>query len=152
PGGSTMPHYPKPFFKKSHGAWYVQLDGQQFRLHEQEAEARRIYHELMAERGKPSVKPTRVDDSPLLVQVIDKFLDFCQDHRAESTYGSYRDGLQLFVTEVAGRMAIDELRPFHLDDWLAKHPDWASGTKHNGARMVMRALSWAEKRGRIESN
>src|SRR5262245_2291522 len=136
-----MPDYPKPFFKRSHGAWYVQADGRQARLHEDEAEARRIYHELMADRGKPT-KPAPVGDSPLVVEVIDKFLDFCKDHRAESTYGWYRDGLQLFVTEVADRMAIDELRPFHLDDWLVRHPEWASGTKHNAARIVMRALSW----------
>ena len=36
-----MPHFPKPFLKKSHQSWYVQLDGKQLRLGPDEAAAHR---------------------------------------------------------------------------------------------------------------
>ena len=150
-GGSAMPRFPRPFFKRSHNAWYVQVDGRQVRLSEDEDEAHHAYHELMADRRK-APPPRSTAASPPLVEVIDRFLDFCQEHRAPATYEWYREKLQQFASEVAGPLTVDQLKPFHLDDWLAKHPRWSSGTKHNGARVVMRALSWAKKRGRIDTN
>jgi integrase len=146
-----MPRFPRPFFKRSHRAYYVQLDGRQVRLAEEKDEALRAYHDLMASRERPAALP-RPAGAPLFVEIADRFLDFCKEHRAGSTYGWYREKLQLFAAEVAGRLAVDQLRPYHLDDWFAKHPNWSSGTRHNAARAVMRALSWARKRGRIQVN
>jgi hypothetical protein len=34
-----MPHYPKPFFRKSRGLWYVQIDGKQHNLGPHQADA-----------------------------------------------------------------------------------------------------------------
>lgn len=145
-----MPHSPKPFFKKSHQSWYVQLDGKQIRLGPDEAEAKRRFHALMAEG--PKAPPPARSQSPALVDVFDHFLTFCRDQRAPDTYEWYRWRLQMFVDEVAARLTVEQLKPFHLDDWFAKHPDWASGTKNGMCRAVQRALRWAERRGRIEKS
>ncbi len=59
-----MPRFPKPFFKKSHRCWYVELDGKQVRLGPDEAAAHKRYHELMAE-GPKAALPTR-HESPRL--------------------------------------------------------------------------------------
>src|SRR5262245_52179443 len=56
----------------------------------------------------------------------------------------------MFTDEVAADLTVVQLKPFHLDDWFAKHPDWESGTKNGMGRAVQRALRWAERRGRIE--
>src|SRR5438045_2576293 len=63
-----MPRFPKPFFKKSHQAWYVQLDGRQVRLGPDEAEAHRRYHALVAEGPKHDPPPSRAE-SPQLVDI-----------------------------------------------------------------------------------
>jgi len=41
-------HFPKPFYKKSRACWYVEIDRKQIKLGPDQAEAFRLYHELMA--------------------------------------------------------------------------------------------------------
>lgn len=144
-----MPRFPKPFFKKSHQSWYVQLDGRQVRLGPDRDAAHRRYHELMA-AGPAAESPPSRPGSPRLVEIFDHFLAFCRDQRAPDTYEWYRWRLQMFTDEVASELTVSSLKPFHLDDWFGKHPDWASGTKNGMCRAVQRALRWAERRGRID--
>ncbi|HEX8199235.1 MAG TPA: hypothetical protein VF590_02020, partial [Isosphaeraceae bacterium] len=144
-----MPRFPKPFFKKSHQSWYVQIDGRQVRLGPDRDAAHRRYHELMAAGPKVEPPPSRTS-SPRLVDIFDHFLAFCRDQRAPDTYEWYRWRLQMFTDEIASGLTVATLKPFHLDDWLGKHPAWASGTKNGMCRAVQRALRWAERRGRIE--
>src|SRR5260221_144326 len=42
-----MPHFPKPFFRKDRGLWYVQLHGTQHNLGPHQDKAFKKYHELM---------------------------------------------------------------------------------------------------------
>lgn len=144
-----MPRFPKPFFKKSHQSWYVQVDGRQVRLGPDKNAAHRRYHELMAAGPVVEPQPSRTS-SPRLVDIFDHFLTFCRDQRAPDTYEWYRWRLQMFVDEIAASLTVAQLKPFHLDDWFARHPDWASGTKNGMCRAVQRALRWAERRGRID--
>ncbi len=123
-----MPRFPKPFFKKSHQSWYDQLDGRQVRLGPDRDAAHRRYHELMA-AGPVAGPPPLRSGSPRLVEIFDHFLAFCRDQRAPDTYEWYRWRLQMFVDEIASGLTVASLKPFHLDEWFAKHPDWASGTK-----------------------
>lgn len=44
-----MPHYPKPFFRKSRKLWSVQLDGKQVNLGPDRPAAFHRYHEWMAQ-------------------------------------------------------------------------------------------------------
>ena len=39
--------FPKPFFRSARNCWFVQIGGKQVRLHPDEAEAMRLYHELI---------------------------------------------------------------------------------------------------------
>jgi hypothetical protein len=48
-----------PFFKKSHNAWYVELDRQQIRLAETEGEAFERCHERMAAGKKGTTRTVR---------------------------------------------------------------------------------------------
>ena len=50
-----MPHLPKPFFKKSRGAWYVEIDGTQHNLGPDKDKAFRRYHQLMAQPRRQSM-------------------------------------------------------------------------------------------------
>jgi integrase/recombinase XerD len=44
-----MPHFPKPFFKKSRGVWYIEVGRKQVDLGPDRKEAFRRYHALMAQ-------------------------------------------------------------------------------------------------------
>ncbi len=139
-----MPHFPKPYFLSSRKIWKVQIKGKQTNLGADRDEAFRKYHELMAR----SVElPTRS-----IVGVVDRYLEWCQEHRATETYEWYRWRLQLFCEFIGSQLTVGQLRHFHVDDWLKQRPDWSSGTKHGMARAVMRALRWAKRKGHIEIN
>jgi hypothetical protein len=42
-----MSRFRKPFFKKSHDCWYVQIEGRQIRLSKDRDEAFLLYHKMM---------------------------------------------------------------------------------------------------------
>ena len=46
-----MAHYPKPFFRPARGCWYVQIDGKQFNLGDNQTAAFKAYHGLMQQRS-----------------------------------------------------------------------------------------------------
>ena len=86
-----MSHYPKPFFRKSRGLWYVQIAGKQHNLGPDRTAAFERYHALMQQPAEQRVA------SDTVVAIIDAFLDWCQKHRAPDTYEWYRWRLQLFA-------------------------------------------------------
>jgi hypothetical protein len=77
-----MPHFPKPFFRKDRGLWYVQLHGKQHNLGPDKDAAFTAYHKLMAQ---PEQKPVRSDS---VVAVIDEYLEWCHKHRRTATLHS----------------------------------------------------------------
>ena len=52
-----MPHFPKPFFRKSRQLWYVELDGKQHNLGPDQEAAFTAYHKLMAAAEARSARP-----------------------------------------------------------------------------------------------
>jgi integrase len=167
----------KPFYKPSRDTWYVEVGGKQHSLgrHPEHLpkpkkparkggdwnpppEIREAYHRFMSEPAAAevvAVAPAPAGNS--LLGVFEKFQDWVEGHRKPETAEWYRWRLQEFVTYLKGQglahIAVADLKPFHLDDWLAKKkPQWASGTRHGMARAVMRALSWAVKKGHIRTS
>jgi hypothetical protein len=141
-----MPHFPKPFFRKPRGAWYVQIDGKQHNLGADRDEAFRRYHALMS---SPTTSGIRVA-SASVVAIIDVFLEWCQKNLAPRTYEWYRDRDQLFVKSIPPDLLVSELKPYHLQRWIDAHPNWSPGSKRNGCRAVQRAMRWAEEQGLID--
>ena len=89
-----MPHFPKPFFKKARGVWYVEIERKQVNLGPDRDEAFRRYYQLMTQP-----RPTKVAADSVL-GVIDAFLEWCSKHRAPDTYRWYHDRLQEFVQTI----------------------------------------------------
>jgi integrase len=142
---------PRIYWKSSHNCWYVNLKGRQTRLDSDEATARQKFHEIMAGKARQPEQPAPGRRSVVVTEIVNKFLDWCREHRAKDTYDWYAWRLEAFDREVAkGVLTVAELKPFHLDDWLKQHTEWSSGMKHGVVRAVMRCLRWAERRGRIE--
>jgi integrase len=120
----------------------VQIAGVQHNLGPDKEKAFQLYHDLMRQPAKKQV----VGES--VIALIDRYLEWCHEHR--ETYEWYRYRLQLFVSSIEKALTAGQLKHFHIDDWLREHPEWASGTKHGMARAVQRALRWATRKGYID--
>ncbi|MEM8946556.1 MAG: hypothetical protein AAGD11_15390 [Planctomycetota bacterium] len=93
-----MPHFPKPFYRKSRGLWYVELNGKQVNLGPDQDDAFSRYHELLAAKQVQQIEVSTSDSSVLVAVLCGKFLGWTKKHRAEDTYEWYRRLLQQFVS------------------------------------------------------
>lgn len=156
-----MPHHAKPFFRSGRG-WYVQLGKQQIKLcdgpknSDTEAAAWERYHAVMAERTAPQTIPQKSPqaDGPLVAEILDKYLDWCQKHRASRTFDWYHDHIQSFLNNLAGAasLAVTDLRPFHVIEWADKHEDWSPAYRRGAIVAIQRPFNWAEELGYIPAS
>lgn len=145
-----MARFRKPFFKQSHDAWYVQLDGRQVRLGPDKAAAFEKYHELMADRRKAQRLVTPGEAPPLpLGDLRDRFLAAAFKGRSPATAGWYADKLGPLVAHLGPDLPARDLTPARVDDWAAAHPDWSAGTARNLWRAVQRLYRWGRRRGLV---
>jgi integrase len=139
---------PKPYYKKSHKAWYANIGpgGRQVRLaskEEGEQAAQDKYHALMANRQPAG------PDSPV-ADLLDRYLDWCEREKSDSTYQSRRRILESFTRHI-GSLRLSALKPHHVSNWLAEsHPNTGPTARHSYIRAVKGALKWAEDEGYIE--
>jgi integrase len=99
----------------------------------------------------PATVPQPVASGLTVAAVLDKFLAWCQKHRAPRTYDGHLWHLQRFIDHLpeAVRLAADDLRPHHVAAWVDAHPDWGCTYRRNAITSVQRAFLWAEKLGYI---
>jgi hypothetical protein len=116
-----MPRFRQPFFRRDRGLWYVQLDGRQLNLGADRDAAFAEYHRIMANRSQQAsgavalaLGGTASDPSPLVVVVIDEFLDWCQKNRAGDTYRWYKDRLNSFCASIPADLRVSGLKPLHV--------------------------------------
>lgn len=151
---------PSPWFWEERKGWYVNKDGQRHFLGEHPDGASpprkhkgkwnapqaimQAFHTLMAERSSPANVPKLSPKArgPLLVEILDKYLDWCQKHRASRTFEWYRDHIHSFLDSFAdaGRMTVAELRPFHVIEWADKHADWSPAYRRGAIVALQRPL------------
>lgn len=139
-----MPHFPKPFFKKSRGVWYVEISRRQHNLGPDKDEAFRQYHQLMSQPHEQRVSPAS------LAGIIDAFLEWVERNRSPDTYEWYRYRLQRFIERYPDLRA-EDLRPFHVETWADAYP-LSVTSRRNYLRSVKRCLKWTKKQGYIDRN
>jgi hypothetical protein len=136
----------KPFYKKSHKSWYVEIKRKQIRLGPNKEEAFREYHRLMAEDLPVTPKTT-------VCELMDQFLSWTQNQRAPSTYRWYLQHCQSFADFIGKKFKVLDLKPIHIDRWLQRSYKNTGNTYKNGAcRAVSRAFNWARKKGLTPNN
>lgn len=147
--------YPQPFWCEFTQCWYVQVGKKQIRLSPDRDEAFRLYHELMGRGSEGNPSPPAAPlarSSPLVVEVLDGFLDWCERNKAKRTYEFYRENLQRFAARIPRELAVADLKPFHVTGALADFPHWNNNTKHDFIGAVKRALNWAADEELVERN
>lgn len=142
-----MPHFPKPFFRRSRGLWYVQLRGRQLNLGPDQDAAFARYHELMAQPPE-ATPPPRSQDA--VVIILDRFLDWCKSNRAPRTYEWYLQRCQSFAESISTDLSVEDLKPFHVQEWIDAKVGWAPGMKRGAVIAVQRAFNWAAKCGYLQ--
>jgi integrase len=142
-----MSRFRKPFFKKSHDCWYVQIEGRQVRLSKDRDEAFLLYHKMMSEAKKAARFQTpQQPEGPLtLGKLWDRYLKVVSKDLAPKTIGWYIEKVLPFIDHLGREMPVETLRPFHLQDWIAAHPQWNRGTARNVIQAIKRVFNWAEK-------
>lgn len=153
---------PKPWYRASKSAWYVEHNFKQHRLGEHPEgapppkktkagwnapkEILDAFYKLMATAPANLPKPEVIP----VATVCDLFLDYSQKHHSSDCYDNYKHFLQAF-TDTYGRQPAAELKPFHVTKWLDDHPSWTGGRRH-AVIAVKRAYSWAEQQGILTPN
>jgi integrase len=141
-------HQPKPWFRASKNAWYVQIGKRQVCLGKDEAEAHRRFYRLMAEEGLDQVRrPT----AEIQVAVLcDLYLEHSKRHHAPATYSWYRIYLQDFCNRY-GVLTVAALKPLHVTRWIEAH-DWSQSTRRGAITIIKRVLSYALAEGYIRED
>ena len=101
---------PQPFRREQTRCFYVQIGPKQHRLAPDEAEAYRLYHELMVrppeERAVAVVRPSEVQAA----EILDLFLGWCRKNRAEATYDWSRHFCQKLTSTLPPALLLDDLK------------------------------------------
>jgi integrase len=127
----------EPFYKHSHKAYYVEINGRQIRLGTEEKAAWDEYHRLMAGK-QPATDKTPARD------IIDQFLRWTERRSAPLTVAWYTRHLTRFKAFIGG-LTVGELRKHHVTQWVAdEFESDASASYLNGAiRAAVRPFLWA---------
>jgi len=152
-----MKRQPKPHFKKSHKAWYLNLNGKQIRLASEEEgkeRAMEVYYQVMAGR-----LPPQQDQSA--ATVLYRFLMHHENSPA-STRRFYSRPVRSFMDYIGPSLRVSDVQPYHVENWLngchrvkklkgGKPTDkpTSSTYRHNLVRAVKSAFQWAEDKGYI---
>src|SRR5579871_5820469 len=107
------------------------------------------------------------EDNALVFAVCARYLQWVEQHRKRRTYQRAKFFLKKFCEEGGiGGLKIKELKPFHVEDWLAKMSlpatkqtpkgihkrGWGRSTRRMALDVVLACLNYASKKGFISKN
>ena len=132
------------WLRKQNKTWYVNHNGRQVNLGKDKAFAEKAYHKLMAADaliGKPVGAITAAE-------LMDKFLLWCKDNRAERTFDWYKQHLQVFLDRLKNQnIEAAGIKPFHVYEAVTK--SWSDTFKRGFMLACQRAFTWGTKHGYI---
>jgi integrase len=142
----------KPWFRASKGTWYCTVEGHKVSLgvkgKENEAQAIKAWHRLMAAQGEPEQEPappprakSEADAGPTVAEVIEAYLADAEGRVKAKTLAWYRDFLEPFSNK-HGRLKADALTPVVAEGY-ARKPEWADSTRHDFLGTLAGVFKWA---------
>ncbi len=149
----------KPYFRKDRRAWFVRTksangkDSQQY-LADSEEEAYRVWERdhLSVHRGESPDRVTLVSEV-VSIYVADMKSRVGMGGLAESTFTRRQNDLLAFMVHGStATMTVEELKPYHVKDWLNTKETWGATTRRHAAEAIKRAIKWAYDDGRITAN
>jgi integrase len=169
-----MARTPRPWYRSERDEWRVRIRGVDYNLgphpegHPTPRKQRGrwnapqpildSFHTLLATPAAPPIPaPPRC---PSVGEVFDKFLEWCQQKKAPRTYEWYKGHIQDFCDALKARpqqlrpsrLPADQLRPFHVSEWVDGHATWGSNQKRGAIVAVTRPFNWAAKQGYLDAS
>jgi integrase len=140
---------PKPWFRKSKKAWYLQVSrGVQRCLGKSKAEADAAYREWLLEQGEPL---PRQDQQKLTVaEIAQEFLDDSKANNDPRTYEFYLYFVVPFVKRFGAARAAC-FPPLSFQKWLNENKGWQA-SRRNAVVAIRRLFNWALKHKLIPEN
>lgn len=152
-----MARSPKPWYREDRQSWFVTIKGVRHNLGPDKHEAERLFHQLMAAPEAPQATGAQNPGAPPgpvdlgVAELLDKYLDWCQRHRASRTYEWYLAILQSFARSLPdASMPAGDLRPFHVVEWSDSQTTWSPTSRRQAIVAVQRAYNWAEDMGHLD--
>ncbi len=140
---------PKMNWQKSKGQFTTTIEGQFFRLGTEKTDAEERFRFLL---NKFDLGETP-DSNPLFSVLVDKWLKFVEDNHDSDRFRLCYDRLEEFVEFVGAGIRVQELRPRHVEDWLASKTNVkAPGTKRNYTAIILACLNWAASKKKGKGN
>ncbi|MGA2068705.1 MAG: tyrosine-type recombinase/integrase [Thermoguttaceae bacterium] len=152
-----MKRQPKPHFKKSHKAWYVNLNGKQVRLASEEEghdKAMEVYYGVMAGRLPPQ-------QDQCAATILYRFLQ-SHGNSPASTRRFYSRPVRSFIDFIGPALRVSDVQPYHVENWMNEYhrvkkmkggkptdKPTSSTYRHNLVRAVKSGFQWAEDKGYI---
>lgn len=127
---------PKPFFRKSKRAWYLQLGKRQISLGKDKKLAWIKYHQLMAD-GEP------IQETATIEMLFERYLGWVEEHRKPGTYAKIRRDLSSFAGFIGKQAKIAALSGSDLASWVESQKTWGSTTRNEAITSVIRCFNWA---------
>jgi integrase/recombinase XerC len=167
PEGFSVARTASPWFWEERNGWYVNRAGQRHFLGEHPPDATpprknkkkwnapptimQAFHELMAAPPEPTPEPA---SGVTVAEIFDRFLKWCEQEQAPRTFADHKERIQLFLDETpgVGLLPALDLRPFHVTDWVAKHPTWGDTRKRMAIMSIQRPYNHAEEIGFLDEN
>jgi integrase len=89
-----------------------------------------------------------------VADVLDKYLEWCQKHRAQRTYEWYRDHFRDFKehSPKVAALPVTRLKAFHIVEWADAHEGWGSAYYRGAVIALQRPFNWAAKLGYIKGS
>ena len=160
-----------PWYWPERNGWFTILDGRRHPLGDHPAElpppqkrkgkwvappaVAAAFHALLA---APASRPAPRRGDPgtgglTVPELLDKFLDWTQKHKAPRTYEWYRDHLQGFLDHLGPEpLPASDLKPFHVVEWADKHANWGDAYRRGAIVAVQRPFNWAAELGYVPAS
>lgn len=139
-----MARRPTIWFRKDRKVYMTTINGRRINLGKDKKAATKRFHALM---GADEV----VEDSDSVISVLDDFLVWTYENRAERTGDGYKYFCADFVTEY-GKVTATELTTADVTRWLSGKKTWNATTKHNAITALQRGFNWAVKNRGLRFN
>ncbi len=136
---------PRPWQRKSTGAWFVQIAKKKVYLGKNKREAFAKYHAIMHRKQTPTTYTVG--------QIVSFYLLWLESNRAAETAASRKGILEDFVEYVPVKLKADAIKPHHVQSWIDDNKRIKSPTTANyRIGLIKGVFSWAKRMGHLDEN
>jgi len=141
----------QPFYKASRKTWYWQepRTGRQINLGPDEAAAWAKFYELVGTKAELTADLR----AGYVVDVLARFLEWCESTRSPRTFEFYSIPLRDFAQHIGPKLRLADLRPHHVTNWLREsYGNPGENYRYNLLRAVKRPFLWAVGEGYLAAD